>query len=454
LIEKLKQEENMARLFGTDGVRGVAVTQLTCELAMNIGKATTVLLGENPTIIIGKDTRKSSDILEAALVAGITAAGGNAELVGIVPTPAVAYFVKKFNADAGVMITASHNSAEFNGIKLFNRDGLKFPDELEDEIQSLVEDSGAVVLKSGGDVGTITLRRNAVRNYVSKLVRLCEGVPDGLRVLVDCANGSASFLAGEIFDEIEAEFVISNNSPDGTNINKKCGSTYIDDLAKQVVAGGFDLGIAFDGDADRMLAVDEGGNVVDGDKIIALLSVYMKEKGELTNNTAVVTVMSNLGFHQYMKANSIDTAVVQVGDRYVLEKMLQDNLSIGGEQSGHIIFKEHATTGDGLLTAIKLLNFLGYKNKPLSELAAQIPELPQTLKNVVISPAGKGKWETNAAITAAIREVEAQAGESFRLLVRESGTEPLLRVMIEGECQNQIEQWADKICDVAKRELS
>jgi phosphoglucosamine mutase len=441
----------MARLFGTDGVRGVAITELTCELAMNIGKALVAHLDGSPTIIVGKDTRKSSDILEAALIAGITAAGGNAQLIGVAPTPAVAYLVRKYKADAGVMITASHNTAEFNGIKLFDSQGLKFADEVEDEIQKLVENPQAITLKSGGEVGDIIEHDGAFEVYGDELKSLIEFRKSKLRILFDCANGSAYDLAKTIFTNVD----VINNQPDGMNINDKCGSTYMEELAKKVVQGKYDLGIAFDGDADRMLAVDELGNVVDGDKIIAMLSVYMRDNGELNGDTAVVTVMSNLGFHQYMKKNNIKTEVVAVGDRYVLEKMLECDYSIGGEQSGHIIFKKHATTGDGILTAVMLMNFLGAKNVPLSELAGEIPELPQTLKNVIISPAGKGKWETNAAVQAAIKEVQVQAGDSsFRLLVRESGTEPLLRVMIEGECQNQIEQWAEKICTVAKQELS
>ncbi|MCL2036750.1 MAG: phosphoglucosamine mutase [Oscillospiraceae bacterium] len=452
----------MARLFGTDGVRGVALTELTTELAMKIGMAATALLhaepkdGERPQLIIGMDTRRSSNVLLNALVAGINAAGGDVQLIGVVPTPAVAYLVRKYGADAGIMITASHNTAEFNGIKLFDRNGFKFPDELEDEIQALVENPELLrpTLKSGGEVGTVTTVTVAVRDYSELLYSLSETAHSNLKVLVDCANGSASVMQGVLDELTEDGCVVVNHSPDGMNINDNCGSTHIEELAKQVVAGEFDLGIAFDGDADRMLAVDELGNIVDGDKIIALLSVHMKSKGELSKDTAVVTVMSNLGFHQYMKKNEIKTAVVQVGDRYVLEKMVEENYSIGGEQSGHVIFREHATTGDGLITAIKLLNYLGNKQKPLSELVAEIPTFPQTLKNVVISAENKGKWESNAAIKAAIDEVTAAAGGNSRILVRESGTEPLLRVMLEGESQELVEEWADKICAVAKRELS
>ncbi|MCL1904125.1 MAG: phosphoglucosamine mutase [Oscillospiraceae bacterium] len=446
----------MARLFGTDGVRGVAITELTCELAMNIGRALVSKLNEQeqkqrPTIIIGKDTRRSSDILEAALIAGITSAGGDAHLTGVIPTPAVAFLVKHYKADAGVMITASHNSAEFNGIKLFNKDGFKFPDDKEDEIEALVKNPARISLKDGGAVGTVTAIAEANRDYNISLYNLSNTAQNKTKILIDCANGSASFMG--ILAELSTNCTIINDQPDGLNINDKCGSTYIEELAKKVVGDKYDLGIAFDGDADRMLAVDHNGCLVDGDKIIALLAVYMKEQNDLNDDTVVVTVMSNLGFHQYMNKNNINVAVVSVGDRYVLEKMLEDNYDIGGEQSGHIIFKKHATTGDGILSAIKLLNMLDNKGKPLADLVAEIPTFPQTLKNVTISADKKGTWEKNAEMTAVIDEIKRVAGDESRILIRESGTEPLLRVMLEGKVQSEIEEWADKICAVAKKEL-
>jgi phosphoglucosamine mutase len=429
---------------------------------MNIGKALASLLiaqseqaGEpkQPTIIVGKDTRVSSDILEAALTAGITAAGGDAQLVGIVPTPAVAYFVRKFEADAGVMITASHNTAEFNGIKLFNSQGFKFPDETEDYIEGLVRAPGSIPLKSGGDVGSVLTRNTAISDYCFGMLEFSDRKLDGLNVLIDCANGCASFAAGQVFSGLGADTVLINNSPDGMNINAGCGSTYIEELGKQVVEGKFQLGIAFDGDADRMLAVDERGNVVDGDKIIALLAAYMRQKGKLASDTVVVTVMSNMGFHQYMKQNNLKTVSVPVGDRYVVEKMFAENHSIGGEQSGHIIFRELSTTGDGIITAIKLLSMLKDRAVPLSTLVSQIPTFPQVLKNVTISPDKKGTWEQNPAVTGAVEQVKAAAGPNARVLVRESGTEPLLRVMLEGKDLGQITAWADQICNAATQAL-
>lgn len=450
----------MSKLFGTDGVRGVAVTELTCETAMNIGRALAALLlkkespNSPPVVIIGKDTRRSSDILEAALIAGILSAGADAESVGIVPTPAVAYFVKKYEADAGVMITASHNPAEFNGIKLFDKDGYKFSDPEEEEIERLALDPSLIALKSGGDVGRVSSRNSAIHDYTFELCGIADRTFEGISVLVDCANGCACVPAMEVFANLGADCVLINNSPDGMNVNSGCGSTNIANLSKQVVENKFSLGIAFDGDGDRLLAVDERGGIVDGDKLIALLATYMKQKGKLSKDTAVVTVMSNIGLHNYMTSNGLKTVQVGVGDRYVIEKMRAESYSIGGEQSGHIIFAEHSTTGDGMITAVKLLCMLKDRAVPLSTLASTITVYPQVLKNVVISPDKKGQWESNSAVKSAIDEVKTAAGINARVLIRESGTEPLLRVMIEGKDLAQITAWADKICEAAKRELS
>jgi phosphoglucosamine mutase len=427
---------------------------------MNIGRAFAAFLmkGETvntpPTIIVGKDTRRSSDIMEAALVAGITSVGADVVLVGIVPTPAVAYFVKRYESDGGIMISASHNPVEFNGIKLFNKDGLKFPDAQEDEIETLVENPVSAVLKNGGEVGRISSRRSAINDYNYDLQRIAHRTLDGIKVLIDCANGCAGVPAAEVFANLGADCVLINNSPNGMNINLNCGSLCMEPLARQVVENKFNVGLAFDGDADRCLAVDERGAVVDGDKLIALLSLHMKQRGKLNKDTAVVTVMSNMGFHQYMQTNGLKAVSVQVGDRYVIEKMLEEGYSIGGEQSGHIIFTEHSTTGDGMITAIKLLCLLKDRGMPLSGLAAAIPVFPQVLKNVAIAPAKKGTWESNGRITAAVNEIRAVAGDKARVLIRESGTEPLLRIMIEGGNPNEINQWADKICLVAQAELS
>lgn len=450
----------MGRLFGTDGARGVAITELTCETAMNIGRAAALVLTKLGTkrnkarILIGKDTRISSDILEAALIAGITSVGADVELLGVVPTPAVAYLVKYYEADAGVMISASHNSVEYNGIKLFSSTGFKLPDEVENEIEALILDTpGQIKLVNGKDVGKITTLYGAVSEYNEHIQSTVKGRFQGLLVAVDCANGSASATAEALFYKLGAEYIYINNEPDGLNINDKCGSTHIESLAQLVRERGCDVGFAFDGDADRCLAVDEKGNIIDGDKLIAILSRYMKDKGTLKNNTAVVTVMSNLGFHQFMNGNKINTVCTKVGDRYVLEEMLASGYNIGGEQSGHIIFLDHATTGDGQLTAVQTLELLSQCKKPLSQLVNDIPDYPQLLKNVTITEDKKGKWDKTSAIIDVIAEAEKTLGADGRILVRESGTEPLLRVMIEGKDAKAVEYWTDKIVQTVKQEL-
>lgn len=451
----------MGRLFGTDGARGVAITELTCELAMKIGRAAAVVLANRGTkknkarILIGKDTRISSDILEAALIAGITSVGADVELLGVVPTPAVAYLVKYYEADAGVMISASHNSVEYNGIKLFSSTGFKLPDEVENEIEALVLDNHeSIQLVNGKDVGRVRTLYGAVSEYNEHIQSTVSGKFQGLLVAIDCANGSASATAEALFYKFGAEFIYINNKPDGLNINEKCGSTHMNELIEVVKQRGCDVGFAFDGDADRCLAVDEKGNVVDGDKLIAILSRYMKEKGKLKNNTAVVTVMSNLGFHQYMKNNNINTECTSVGDRYVLEKMLEGDYNIGGEQSGHIIMLDHCTTGDGQLTAAQVLELLSKSKTPLSKLVEEIPDFPQLLMNVKITEDKKGKWDKSPEILKVIEQAEITLGADGRILVRESGTEPLVRVMIEGKNSSDVAYWTEKIADGIKKQLS
>ena len=450
----------MGRLFGTDGARGVAVTELTCEIAMNIGRAAAMVLTRHKTgggrarILIGKDTRISSDVLEAALIAGITSVGVDAEILGVVPTPAVAYLVKLHSADAGVMISASHNSVEYNGIKLFAGTGYKLPDDIENEIEELILDCPEkILLKDGCDIGRVSVMRNAVEEYNSHLESTAECSFAGIKVAVDCANGSASATAESLFRKLGAECTMLHDHPDGCNINDNCGSTHIESLCSFVKKHGCDLGVAFDGDADRCLAVDENGDIVDGDKLIAIISGHMRSKGILKKDTAVVTVMSNLGFHTYMKNNHINTVCTAVGDRYVLEEMLKSGYNIGGEQSGHIIFLDHATTGDGQLTAVQLLNLLAASKKPLSELASGIPDFPQLLMNVKITEDKKGKWDKTPSIVSIIKEAEDTLGENGRVLVRESGTEPLVRVMIEGKDADEVKHWTEKIVDKVREEL-
>ena len=444
----------MGRLFGTDGARGIAVTELTCELAMNIGRAAAIVLTKQKThkgkarILIGKDTRISSDILESALIAGITSVGADVELLGVVPTPAVAYLVRYYGADAGVMISASHNSVEYNGIKLFSSTGFKLPDDVENEIEALILDTPEkMTLVDGSDVGRVRTMYGAVSEYNEHIQSTVDGKFQGLLVAIDCANGSASATAESLFYKFGAEYVYINNEPDGLNINDKCGSTHIEQLVELVKKRGCDVGFAFDGDADRCLAVDEKGNIIDGDKLIAILSRYMKEMGTLKNNTAVVTVMSNLGFHRFMNENKIETVCTKVGDRYVLEEMLNNGYNIGGEQSGHIIFLDHATTGDGQLTAVQTLELLSKCKRPLSQLVKDIPDFPQLLVNVKITEDKKGLWDKTQKITDIIAQAEQTMGENGRILVRESGTEPLVRVMIEGKDEKEVRHWTNLIAE-------
>lgn len=448
----------MGRIFGTDGARGVAITELTCERAMEIGRAAAIVLTRHSShkarLLIGKDTRISSDILEAALVAGITSVGADVEILGVVPTPAVAYLVTYYKADAGVMISASHNSVEYNGIKLFSKDGFKLSDNIEEEIEALIlERKNEVKLAEGTDVGRVKYIENAVSDYTEHIRKSVFSDCSGVKAAFDCANGSASATADKLFSQYGAECLYISNTPDGTNINKKCGSTHIEALQKYVTDNKCDVGFAFDGDADRCLAVDENGKLVDGDKIIAVVSWYLKSIGKLNKDTAVVTVMSNLGFHGYMKKNSINTVCTKVGDRYVLEEMLKKGYNIGGEQSGHIIFLDHATTGDGELTAAMLLMVLTDTQKKLSELVADIEDYPQVLLNVKIRDNAKGKWKNEAEITSLIQLAKTTLGDDARILVRESGTEPLVRVMIEGKNEDDIKSWAMKIAEKVKQKL-
>lgn len=450
----------MGRLFGTDGARGVAVTELTCETAMNIGRAAAIVLtkhkpaSEKARILIGKDTRISSDILEAALISGIMSVGADVELLGVVPTPAVAYLVRYLDADAGIMISASHNTVEYNGIKLFAGTGFKLPDEVENEIEALILDTPEKMkLKNGTTVGRMKINENAANLYVEHLLSTTNANIKPIKVLVDCANGSSSRTARKLFTGLNVDFDIVNAEPDGCNINENCGSTHVEQLCDKVVKGGYDLAVSFDGDADRCLAVDNNGKIVDGDKLIAIISNKMKNNTSLRNNTAVVTVMSNLGFHTYMKNNGINTVCTAVGDRYVLEEMLKNGYNIGGEQSGHIIFLDYATTGDGQLTAVQLIELLAETKTKLSDLISGIPDYPQILENIRITDDKKGLWNKNEKILSVIGEAETVMGNDGRILVRESGTEPLVRVMIEGKSAEEVRSWTDRISDCIRSEL-
>lgn len=453
----------MGRLFGTDGARGVAVTELTCERAMEIGRAAAYVLTKksgkaHPNILVGMDTRISSKILEAALSAGLASVGANALQLGVVPTPAVAYLVKAYNADAGVMISASHNTVEYNGIKLFSSDGFKLPDSVEEEIEALILDKpGEIPLCNGTNVGRITRLSNGTKDYIQH-IRDCVGAGDyggtNKRFCFDCANGSSAATAPKLFSYLGEGVEFIADEPDGTNINEECGSTHIGQLCEYVKNGGLAAGFAFDGDADRCLAVDENGRVIDGDRIIAVLAKRMKEKRILKGDTAVVTVMSNLGFHDFMKNNGMNTVCAKVGDRYVLEEMLKNGYNIGGEQSGHIILLDHATTGDGQLTAAMLIKVMLETGKSLSELCRDIEDYPQLLVNVKITESGKGRWSSVPAITDSIAAAEKELAGNGRILVRESGTEPLVRVMVEGKDKEMVERLANGIANIIRESLA
>ena len=438
----------MGKYFGTDGVRGVAGADLTCELAMKIGRGAAAVLtgstGHRPRILIGKDTRQSGDMLEAALTAGLCSVGADVESLGVLPTPAVAYLVRKYNADAGVVISASHNPMEFNGIKIFAGSGYKLPDEVENQIEAYIDnDCAGIQLMTGDDVGRVYRRDDGLQDYVDHLYESIHGDLSGLNICIDCANGASAVVAQKLFPRLGAKCTFIGIEPDGQNINKGVGSTHLDNLEKAVVAGGFDCGIAFDGDADRCLACDEKGREMDGDKIIALLAMTMKEKGRLDGDTAVVTVMSNLGFIKYMESQGINTEKTAVGDRYVYENMKENDFMIGGEQSGHIIFRKYAHTGDGLITALMLMQVMIDTQLPLSVLAAGVTMYPQVLKNVRVDD--KDLTLADSAVQAAVDECTAELGDSGRVLLRKSGTEPVLRVMAEAGTAEECEKQVDRI---------
>lgn len=448
----------MGRLFGTDGARGVANTELTCELAMQIGRAAAMVLIEGdhqrPKVMIGSDTRLSGEMLESALAAGLCSVGADVLLLGVVPTPAVAYLVKEYGYDAGIMISASHNPYEYNGIKIFQSNGFKLPDMLENAIESIILDDVATPpAKVGAEIGTITRSQTAHADYINHILSTSEYRYNGLKVALDCANGSSSTTARKLFEYLGCECIVIGAEPNGININDQCGSTHVEALREVVKENGCDVGFAFDGDADRLIAVDENGEIVDGDKIIALCAVDMKETGRLKNDTAVVTVMSNMGFFKFAEENGIHCEKTKVGDRYVLENMLENGHSIGGEQSGHVIFLDYATTGDGQLTAVQILRALKRTGKKLSELSSVMEVFPQVLKNVRVSNLGKIRFDDDKEIKIAISQAEEELGDTGRVLVRVSGTEPLVRVMLEGKDLEQINRLADEIAEVVRERL-
>ncbi|UVI29769.1 phosphoglucosamine mutase [Paenibacillus spongiae] len=445
----------MGKYFGTDGVRGVANRELTPELAYRIGRCGGYVLtgkADKPKVIIGLDTRISGPMLEAALTAGLLSIGASVIRLGVVSTPAVAYLTRVMGADAGVMISASHNPVEDNGIKFFGGDGFKLSDETELEIERLMDaEHDELPRPEGGQIGSVTLEEQASRKYLDFLKTTVTQSFNGLKIVLDCANGAAYSLAPTVFRELGAEVITVGAEPNGLNINDGVGSTHPQFLREEVLKHGADLGLSFDGDADRLIAIDETGEEVDGDFILCICGDAMKRAGKLKHDTVVTTVMSNIGFFKAAKRLELNTAQTAVGDRYVMEEMRRGGYNLGGEQSGHVIFLDYNTTGDGILTAMQLVDTLVSSGSKLSELKKLMRQYPQVLVNVRV--ADKSKYKGNTAIAAAIAEVEQEFGDNGRVLVRPSGTESLIRVMAEGPDKEQVAAYVDRIASTVRAEL-
>ncbi|URN96247.1 MAG: phosphoglucosamine mutase [Candidatus Pristimantibacillus lignocellulolyticus] len=445
----------MGKYFGTDGVRGVANTELTPELAYKIGRCGGYVLtrsAHKPKVIIGRDTRISGNMLEAALTAGLLSIGADVISVGVLSTPAVAYLTRELEADAGVMISASHNPVQDNGIKFFAGDGFKLSDETELEIETLIDaEVDELPRPVGGDVGSVVSAHHLADKYSAYLKTTITGQFTGLKLVLDCAHGAAYELAPQIFKELGAEVITVGAQPDGKNINEGVGSTHPEYVREQVLAHGADVGLSFDGDADRLIAIDENGEEVDGDFILCIIGDRMKREGKLKHDTVVTTVMANIGFFKGTEKIGLNTAQTAVGDRYVMEEMRRGGYNLGGEQSGHVIFLDHITTGDGIMTALQLVETMQLSGKKLSELKGLMRKYPQKLVNVRV--ADKSLYEGNEAILQAVQDVENELGDNGRVLVRPSGTESLIRVMAEGPEKELVDAYVDRIADVVKTQL-
>lgn len=452
----------MKKYFGTDGIRGEANRELTVDIALRLGYALGYYLknsqntDEKIKVIMGCDTRISGYMLRSALTAGLNSMGVYVDFIGVIPTPAVAYITRAKNAAAGIMISASHNPAKDNGLKLFNSDGYKFSDEIEDLIESYMDKVNEITMNpiAGDKVGKFKYAEDDYFLYRDYLVKTVKGNFKGMKIVLDTANGSAYRAAKDVFLELGAELVVINDVPNGRNINVKCGSTHPEILSKVVIGYEADLGLAYDGDADRLIAVDKFGNIIDGDKIIAILSLELKKKGFLKNNRVVTTVMSNMGFEKFLNSNGIELLRANVGDRHVLEKMLSEKVVIGGEQSGHIILSEYATTGDGVLSSLKLVEAIRDLGKTLDQLVLEIKDWPQVLINVKVDNKKKDTWNKNEKIVNFISEIEEKYKGNIKILVRKSGTEPLIRVMTEGEDEILVKKLAEDIAGIIEKELA
>jgi len=448
----------MGKIFGTDGVRGLANAQLDGMLAFKLGQAGAYVLTREkyrPKILIGRDTRLSGDMLEAAIVAGICSVGAEAVVAGVVPTPAVAYLTRHYGADAGVVISASHNSMEYNGIKFFDYRGYKLPDEMEERIESIIfENTEALPLPVGIEIGRRVRARDVTRDYIDFLVSTVNGSKlDGLKAVVDCANGAAFEVAPKVLSKLGVQVIPIHDDPDGININLHCGSTHPERLMSHVLETGSDIGLAFDGDADRLILVDEHGKLVDGDLIMAICGISMHSRGILSRSTVVATVMSNLGLDIALKKAGCNIVKTKVGDRYVLEEMLNQGYNFGGEQSGHLIFLDHNTTGDGILTALQIMSIMKGSDKSLSKLSSVMTKLPQVLANAKVNDDKKAALSDDPVIQQEIKNIELKFMGNGRVLIRESGTEPLIRVMIEGPDQTTVERYAYQLARLIEQRL-
>ncbi|WP_413376816.1 phosphoglucosamine mutase [Alkalihalobacillus sp. 1P02AB] len=444
----------MGKYFGTDGVRGVANTELTPELAFKLGRMGGHVLTKDtthPRVVIGRDTRISGEMLESALVAGLLSIGAEVMRLGVISTPGVAYLTKALSANAGVMISASHNPVPDNGIKFFGPDGFKLMDEQEAEIEELLDKADELPRPTGGALGQVSDYFEGGQKYLQFLKQTVQQDFSGVHVALDCANGAASSIAPYLFADLEADISTMGTSPNGVNINEECGSTHPEKLAAFVVEKEAQIGLAFDGDADRLIAIDEKGNIVDGDHIMFICAKFMKEQGWLKHGTVVSTVMSNLGFYKGLEAEGIETKQTAVGDRYVMEEMRKGDFNLGGEQSGHIIFLDYITTGDGLLSALQLVNIMKATNKPLSELAMEMETFPQELVNIRVTD--KHAVTDNEKVKEAITKVEEDMNGEGRVLVRPSGTEPLVRVMVEAKTEELCQQFVTSIAEVVEAEM-
>ncbi len=447
----------MGKLFGTDGVRGIANIELTNDLAYKLGRIGGYILTQGKKkakMVIGKDTRISGDMLESSLIAGILSSGVDAVCVGVVPTPAVAYLTRKYNANAGVVISASHNPVEYNGIKFFNKDGFKLSDELEEEIEEYILNNRDIdILPQGSDIGRKIKEANGIKDYTDFVMSTIDVDFTGLKIAIDCGNGASYMAAPSALSELGAKVELINHNPNGLNINYKCGSTHPEVIKNFMIETGSDIGISFDGDADRLIAVDEKGNVVDGDKIMAICGSYLKEEGKLEKDTIVATVMSNIGLQKAMDKYDCNIIKTKVGDRYVLETMVKDGYVLGGEQSGHIIFLEHNTTGDGLLSALQLISVMKKKKKKLSELASIMKIYPQVLMNAKVNNEKKNIYMEDKIVASRIQEIEEIFEGEGRVLIRPSGTEPLVRVMLEGNNIDMLQKYAGELVELIEERL-